>query len=176
MRHAVKILVGGVIATLAYQPVYADGIDMVSYLTRVGWAQSLPSLIGYVALLMLANYILNFLVIGLPALRAGPPRLRSVAVGLIGLTVLGQLADRLGALVAAFGADPLASALGFSGEGAWLWPLLSLNFLFSGIAVGALARYFTRRRWHVAPRTSWAISAAAAIITNPAWAFGLWFT
>jgi len=45
--------------------------------------------------------------------------------------------------------------------------VLILNLLFSGLAVGALAFYFLRRRWQIRRRTSCIIAIAAGIFTNP---------
>ena len=157
-------------------PAMADGIHTVAYFTRIGISEdSIISIVGKVALLMLANYALNLVVIGFPAIKFGAVNGRRVAIGLVGLTLLGQIADRLGALVAGMLAGPVAGILGLSGEGFWFWPLIGLNFFFSGIAVGVLAFYFLRRRWRVGKGLSWAIAGTAAILTNPAWAMCLWF-
>jgi hypothetical protein len=172
-----SILAGSAVA-FAPAPVMADGLDVVAYLTRVPPVGSKPGTIGIVAAMMVVNYALNFLVIGLPAIRVAFVRLHLVCTGLVVLTLLGQLADRVGALAAVLLAQPVADLLGLTGEGAWAWPLLGLNFLFSGVAVGVLAFYFLRRRWKVAGRASWVVAGAAAVFTNPAWAIGLglWFT
>jgi hypothetical protein len=116
---------------------------------------------------MVANYALNFLVIGIPVLKVHSVPVRSVATDLIVLTVLGQLADRLGAILALIVLLPYTASISF------FWPLLALNFLFSGIAVGALALYFLLGEWHVRSRAAWAIAVAAAIFTNPAWVLWL---
>jgi hypothetical protein len=119
---------------------------------------------------MLANYVLNLIVIGLPAVKTGTASIRSVASGVVVLTVLAQMADRLGAMLA------LPASMFFykffGGQISlrwWIWPLVIANFLFSGIAVGSLALYFLRRRWHVQLRSALMIAGAAAILTNPAW-------
>ncbi|MFA6186902.1 MAG: hypothetical protein WC770_06815 [Phycisphaerae bacterium] len=149
----------------------ADGIDVVSYLARVGSSQeSMIGIVVKVVLLMMVNYALNLAVIGFPAIKIGKVKSRTVVIGLIWLTLLGQIADRLGALLATPLAGELAWILGLRGEGNWFWTLIGQNFLFSGIAVGALAFYFVRMRWCVGTGPSWAIVIAAAIITNPAWA------
>jgi hypothetical protein len=157
----------------------ADGIDLVPYFTRTGGGQkSILGIVGMVVLLMIANYVLNLIVIGFPAIKTGQVKSRIVVIGLVWLTLLGQVADRLGALLAGLFAVPLGlilGLLGLGGEGSWLWPLLGLNFFFSGIAVGSLSFYFLRKRWHIGKGASWVIASVAAIVTNPAWAMYLWF-
>jgi hypothetical protein len=152
----------------------ADGIDLVVYFSRTP-CENLAVAIPVVVLLMLVNYGLNFLVIGLPARRLGSLPFRQVTRSLIWLTLLGQVADRIGAILAGLLAGLAAGALGLKGEGAWVAPLLTLNFVFSGISVGILAFVFTRRFWGLRLKHSLWISTAAGILTNPAWAMGLWF-
>jgi hypothetical protein len=161
-------------------PAYADGLDL-AYFTRIEGEHSTMGIIGLMILLMIANYALNFLVIGLPALKAGPTTIRSVSFGLVLLTLLGQVADRLGAILAFIVVlpgilnPPLTNPWAFLGPLAFLgpWSLLCLNFLFSGIAVGGLAFYFLRRWWHVASRPAWIIAVGAAILTNPTWVLAI---
>jgi hypothetical protein len=163
-----------VIIAVACLPARGDGIDLVSYFTRVGSERSAAGILGMVVLLMAVNYILNALVIGLPAIKAGPSDWRSVGAGLVTLTLLGQVADRLGALPAVLLAGLLAWAFDLTELGTFASLLLGLNFVLSGIAVGALAFFFLTRRWHVETRTAQVISASAGVLTNPAWAMGLW--
>ena len=80
----------------------------------------------------------------------------------------------IGALLAGFLTGSVTAIFKLQGEGAWVAPLLILNLLFSGLAVVGLAFYFLRR-WRIRGRISWIIAAAACLITNPAWALGLWF-
>jgi hypothetical protein len=174
-RQSPRVLTCAAALWLVGHPSHADGIDLVRYFARVGGEHSLAITPLLVVLLLLANYALNMLVIGLPAVKSGPAGMQSIAVDLVVLTLLGQVADRVGALAAGLGEGPLTNILGLQGEGAWLWPLLALNFVFSGIAVGALALYFLRRRWQVRRRSAWWIAGIAAILTNPAWVIGTWW-
>jgi hypothetical protein len=83
-----------------------------------------------VILWMLVNYALNFVVIGLPAVKIGPAAIRTVASGMVLLTLLGQVADRLGAMLAVMAMVPLDLEFGglvFS----WLLPRTEFSF-FSG--------------------------------------------
>jgi hypothetical protein len=154
----------------------ADGVDLVPYFTRVaGGGHSFHYIVAMMLVFMAGNYALNFTVIGLPAVRFGSVPAATVATGLLVLTLFGQLADRLGALLAAFFAQPVTFIFRLQGEAAWAVPLLILNFLFSGLAVAALAFYFLRRRWFVQGRLPWIVAVAASLITNPAWVIGLWF-
>jgi hypothetical protein len=86
------------------------------------------------------------------------------------LSLLGQVADRLGAMLAVMAMVPLD--LEFGGL-VFSWLFLGLNFLFSGVAVGALALYFLRRPWLIPARQAWMIAGIAAVLTNPAWAIYL---
>jgi hypothetical protein len=152
----------------------ADGIDLVTYFSRAP-TESIALALPAVALLMLANYGLNFLVLGLPACRFGGLEKKRVAYSLIWLTLLGQAADRLGAVLAGFLAGVVASALRLEGEGSWFIPLLALNFAFSGLAIAALVFVFGRLVWSLSLGQSAGLSVAAGVLTNPAWAMGLWF-
>jgi hypothetical protein len=157
-----------VLLTIVLTPVYsfADGIDLAPFLTRVGKPLSIPGTMGVIALFMLANYVLNLFVIGLPAIRYGNVSFALVSRGMVSLTILGQLADRVGGILAtlAIGLVPIYSLFD-----EWEWPLVILNFLFSGVAVGALALCYLRRRWGVSGRRGWPIAIAAAVLTNPVW-------
>jgi len=52
----------------------------------------------------------------------------------------------------------------------FVYSLFAANLICSGIAVGALAIWFLRKRWLVSKALSWKIALAAAVLTNPAWA------
>jgi len=154
----------------------ADGIDLVPYFTRVaGDGHSFSYIATAMFCIMVANYALNFAVIGLPAIRFGSVVAAKAASGLVALTLFGQIADRVGALLAGVLVGPVTALFRLHGEGAWLVPLLILNFLFSGFTVVALAFYFLRRRWHIEGRLPWIVAIVAGLITNPAWIIGLWF-
>jgi hypothetical protein len=126
---------------------------------------------------MTVNYALNFAVIGAPAIVRASARAKSVALGLIILTILGQAADRIGAFAAVFVSVPFAaifSAL-FPSQSqgldspAFFYSLFAANLMCSGVAVGALAVWFLRKRWSLPKALSWKIALAAAVLTNPAW-------
>jgi len=127
--------------------------------------------VAVIAGLMLANYALNALVVGLPAVRWGTEPAPRVARGLVTFTLLGQVADRIGAVVAV----PLMAlyALIFRGGG-WVAPLLVCNFVLSGLAVAWMAYRFHRFRWGVARDRARLLAVLAGVLTNPAWVLGLW--
>jgi len=154
--------------------VFADGIDLVSYFSRTP-CENVALAIPLVLLLMFVNYAVNFLVIGLPAIRFGSLPFDRIARSLIWLTLFGQVADRIGAVLSGLLVDPVTNFLGLTGEGAWVAPLLGLSFVFSALSVGVLAFVFTRYRWRLSRKQSIYISVAAGIVTNPAWAMGTWF-
>jgi len=136
-------------------------------------------------LTMLANYALNLLVLGVPGIRRGTVTVGKVIRGTVWLTLLGQVADWLGALFALIAMD----RIGFSqwrvvqrGDEStpmfremfarplpseW-WRLIGFNFLFTGITVGALALLFLRR-WGVPKDTAGVMAGLAALLTNPTW-------
>jgi len=128
-------------------------------------------------LIMIVNYALNFAVIGIPAILQASAHAKSVALGLIILTILGQLADRIGAFAAMFVSVPIVVV--FSGffplqshgldSPVFGYSLFAANLICSGVAVGALALWFLRKRWSVARALAWKIALAAAVFTNPAW-------
>jgi hypothetical protein len=85
---------------------HADGLDSGYFVRFDSDDHSWTYFWTVLAIIMLANYILNFIVIGLPAVSLASSRIKAVSVGLIVLTVLGQVADRLGAFAAIFVAMP----------------------------------------------------------------------
>ncbi|MCE9613964.1 MAG: hypothetical protein K8T26_06775 [Lentisphaerae bacterium] len=160
--------------TLCPSAALADGIDLVAYFSRTP-CEDVALAIPLVALLMVVNYGLNFLVVGLPARRLGSLPISRILRSLIWLTMFGQAADRIGAILAALLAGLVAGVLGLKGEGSWVAPLLVMNFVFAGIGVGILAFVFAKRIWGLSFRHSIWIATGAGILTNPAWAMGLWF-
>ena len=156
---------------------HADGLDS-SYFVRFdsldhSWAYFWTVL----TLIMVVNYVLNFAVIGVPAILRASAHAKSVALGLIILTILGQFADRIGAFAAVFVSYPIAAffSVFFPSQSHGLdspvfgYSLFAANLICSGIAVGALALWFLRKRWSVAGALAWKIALSAAILTNPAW-------
>jgi len=160
---------------LVASPAFADGIDIVPALTWIGGKHSAVATVGLIVLLMLVNYVLNFIVIGIPTIETGPASVRTVSVDLIFLTLLGQIADRLGEIAALLVLLPVSFLLhflpfrAFTDSEAWGWQLLALYFLLSAFAIYVLALFFLRRRWQVSKRTARLIAAAASILTNPLW-------
>ncbi len=165
----------------------ADGIPPDYFLRVRTGHHSLSYVWTLIAALMLINYAWNFAVIGWPAIQFGAARPRGVGIGLIFLTLLGQIADRLGAIAALIATGPIERAYNnylihhFRQEagsefGEWIFNhrwflegyLVVCNFAFSGIMVSLLAWVFLKR-WSVARSTTWKIMVAAAIFANPAW-------
>ena len=186
-----RALIVGSICLLLGAPAYGDGLSLDYFLRFRTYRESITYIWSMVAALMFINYVLNFLVIGLPAMCFGGARPRKVGIGLIFLRFIGQIADRLGAVIALLALVPFTRAFGdyiqhdirhepTSAFGRWLsqhlWlgehALLMLNFFFSGAAIALLAWFFLRR-WSITRSLSWKIALAAAIFTNPAWAIAL---
>jgi hypothetical protein len=152
----------------------ADGIDVAAFVAGGLVPGRGIALVGMIALAMVLNYVINFVIVGIPAIKLGGMDARSVARGLVILTLLGQLADRIGLLAGVLIAIPLENTLGIKGEGSFVIPLIASSALCAGIAVGALVYHFVRRRWHVPSRPSWMIAVGAAILTNPVWMLIAW--
>jgi hypothetical protein len=159
------------ICLLGFLPIaaHADGIDLAPYFTRVFYNGSALVVFALILLFMSINYILNFVFIGFPAMRFGDINFRQMARDLIFLTLGGQIADRIGALLAAFGAPFLGLLLRLEGEDSWVWPLVILNFIFAGLAIAILTLFFCRRRWCLSRKPTFIVMGLAAIFTNPAY-------
>jgi len=157
----------------------ADGIDIMWLMTRVGgwrvnpaWAATM--LFG----LMLVNYLLNVLVIGIPSARGSALKLTVISRDLVLFTIIAQVADRLCAIAGLALGFLITSLVGISGEAALGIGFLSgigLNFVLSGLAVALLAFLYLRRRWAVTIPLAKSIALRAGLITNPAWVMALWF-
>jgi hypothetical protein len=155
----------------------ADGLDPAYFIRFDVIEHSWTYICTVLTIIMVVNYLLNFAVIGVPAiLRASVPAKR-VALGLILLTILGQVADRLGSIAGLFLAMPLSALVSIFvsssdralSSPAFGYSVLASNLICSGFAVGGLALFFLRRRWSVAKSLSWKVAIAAALLTNPAW-------
>lgn len=154
----------------------ADGIDIPWFLTRVGgWKHSPFRATVLILALIVADYMLNTLVIVLPSWKSGVS-LRRASVDMIGFTLIAQLLDRAGMVAYSLAAYVLAAygrpnvSLGFV-----LVRVLGASFLTSGLLIGIMTRYYCNRRWGLPKRRSLMIAMLAAIFTNPAWAIGAAF-
>jgi hypothetical protein len=174
--------VGAICAVLLWtSTAHADGIDIAWFLTRVGGWKHNPVRASLLVLALAAiNYLLNWVVIGLPAIRAGVP-VRRVSRDLVGLTIIGQVMDRVGmvasALVGSVGVGALFTVLHVSVRdvGPLILGTVIVNFLSSGILIGFLVRHYVCRRWEQPRRSGRLIGIAAAVLTNPAWAIATAF-
>jgi hypothetical protein len=158
-------VISGAIAS----PVLADGVDLVPYLTRVGGHKSALVVTLLIIVAMMFNYFLNLLVIALPSRKETPHTFRRLAYEIIGITLIGQLADRLGALLAFLSIDPLIRIFNLHGE-KWALPLILINFFFPAVVIFFVVFFFTSHRWLVPKAAAITISAVAAFVTNPSWA------
>ena len=148
--------------------IHADGVDLAPYLIRFNtYGFSVWSIIAIAIALMVGNYIANLIVIGLPSIVWCHVSKKQVIVGLAFMTLLGQLADRLGAVLAGFGTAIVFILL--RNDRHWPEVLTTFNFIFSGLFVGLLAWYYIHFKWHAQNRKAIAISLGAATITNPAY-------
>src|SRR5438309_8781103 len=156
----------------------ADGVDVVWLMTRVGGWRLHPALsVAMVVGLMLLNYALNVVFIGIPAARSSSIKKGVIARDLAGFTIIGQIADRIGALAGLIFSFAIMSIVGMEGEAALRTGFLAgaaANFILSGLAVGALAFWYLTRRWQVERRCAKVIALFAGLITNPGWVMIPW--
>ena len=161
------VVVAVAIAAIA-APAYADGIDVIAWLLRFPQASGPGEFLLLLVALLAIDYLLNALVIGLAAKSWTRLPTPHIAKDLIVLTLLGQVADRIGAFLAFF-VQPLIDPLfEHEGEGSWVLPLLVAQFLCAAITVGVFVWFFARRRWKLARRRAAIMSLAGAVLTNPA--------
>jgi hypothetical protein len=176
MLPRARIIAVGIVL-LAVASAYADGLNSSYFVRFDSDDHSWTYFWTVVTLIMLVNYALNFIVIGAPAVWKASSSVKTISMGLVVLTILGQVADRIGAFAAIFLAMPLAalfnvlirSSVPGLENPAFGYGIFTANLLCSGIAVGFLAWWFLRKRWSVPQSLSWKIALAAAFLTNPAW-------
>jgi hypothetical protein len=113
------------------------------------------------------NYVLNFIFIGFPAMKLGGIAISRMLWDMVYITLLGQIADRIGAVLAGFGAGITAELLHLQGEASGVLSLVILNFLCSGASIAILAFYFSRRRWLLPTGKAIWVTLSAALFTNP---------
>jgi hypothetical protein len=102
--------------------------------------------------------------------KMGAPMHR-VARDLMGLTLLGQVADRFGAIAGPLAAIPFVillhpkprESLGLSFSIGF-----ALNFILAGLAIGLLVRWYMRR-WSLSGRRVAVMALVAGALTNPMW-------
>jgi hypothetical protein len=157
----------------------ADGIDIVWLITRVGGPRLHPALeVAIVVGLLIVNYLLNVVVLGIPASRFLQIKLRALRKDLAAFTLLAQVADRASAVGGFLLGSSIIEYTGPRGEQevvAGLFAGVCLNFIFAGLAVGLLALWYLIRRWGVKRRRAIAIAVLTAVITNPAWVMMIQF-
>lgn len=177
-RHLKSVAIVVALALVTPPTASADGFDVVWLMTRVGGWSIHPVLSATIVVgLMLINYLLNLVVIGMPSAQALHVKVGAFSKDIAVYTLLAQLADRacaVGGFALSFLIIALAGPEGEQGLKVGFLVGVALNFVFSSVSVGLLALWYLRRRWGVeGPAT--AIALRAAVITNPAWAMILWF-
>jgi len=158
-----------VLLGVSSSPALADGIDLVPYLTRVGGHKSALMVAALITVVMIFNYLLNLLVIALPSRKASPHTFRKLVYETIGITLIGQIADRVGAFLAILSVDLLIQFFNLHGE-KWALPLILINFFFPAVVIFFVVFFFTSHRWLVPRAIAITISIVAAFVTNPSWA------
>ncbi|HNX31261.1 MAG TPA: hypothetical protein PKM35_06615 [Holophaga sp.] len=122
-----------------------------------------------ITVVMIFNYLLNLLVIALPSRKASPHTFRKLVYETIGITLIGQIADRVGAFLAILSVDLLIQFFNLHGE-KWALPLILINFFFPAVVIFFVVFFFTSHRWLVPRAIAITISIVAAFVTNPSWA------
>lgn len=173
MNRLARNLVAVLATLVVCESARADSIDIAWFVARAGPATNPLVALGIVIVLIFANYGLNYWVIGRPVIASGLEK-RQVVSDLVLLTFWGQLADRAGIVPAGLLSEWIARRLHVHGIGDEFMLLVATSFLFSALAVGALALYYLRGIWKLDRRRAWKIAGLAASITNPAWAMALW--
>lgn len=141
----------------------ADGLDVYAWVVRLPPGSSAAVVLASITGILLLDYALNFLVIGWPASRWSDVGTRKVARDLVVLTLLGQLADRAGAILGLILAMPAQE----------YWVFLAANFACTSVLIGWLVARFARKRWGLSGgRVAW-LCVPAAVLTNPMLPLGL---
>jgi hypothetical protein len=138
----------------------ADGLDL-SEMSRFVQYHSSSQFLSSEILFMIINYFMNFVFIGLAAMRLGNIASDKMALDLVYFTLGGQFADHAGAIVTRI----LAGSNGFGSSGTFI----AASFTFSGIAIAILVLIFSHWRWHLSLKARWIVMALAVIFTNPAY-------
>ncbi len=153
---------------------HADPADMIdmdwsSFVTLVGGGGSVFVIIGLVILLMGINYGLNFVFIGLPAMKLGSIALKPMIKDMFYLTLLGQIADRVGLMLAfLFTTKDFyyllhGRTVTVDPDG----PIFLWEFVCAAIAIAALVLYFSFLRWRLRLGKALLVTLCAVIFTNP---------
>ena len=114
---------------------------------------------------MLANYVANCVVLGVPAWRFAGVAPGRVAKDLIVYTLLGQVADLVGLFAGILLSWPF-HRMGVRGP---LFDIIShiCIFIGSGLAIACLVRFYLKNRWQLSDRLNRGMMIGAAILTNP---------
>ena len=168
-RFAIATAVAVTIALTMVPAAHADGIDVTTFLRRYDTFTPVYVGIAKIAGFMLVNFVLNFLVIALPALVRKQVQVRRSLRDVAIITLWGQITDRAGALLALLTVVPLAILMRLQTLLEVGVLLLFLTFVYSGLGFYLLTLYFVRRRWGLPEGMSKLVSLAAAIVCNPAW-------
>jgi hypothetical protein len=149
----------------------ADGFDIFVWVLQLPTWWGAGRTLAFIAVLLVADYAINALVIGWPAkIWSGLPNAK-LARELVRYTLWAQVADRIGALGSLVVLAALEPWLDKHREGYWVTPLIESKIALSAIAIGFVAWRYTRKRWGLSRGRAWTLSIAAAVLTNPM----LWF-
>jgi len=154
----------------------ADGIDLSWFGSSLGGSpEHLIRTASIVFLLLAFNYVLNWIIIGLPVIGTRAVPSAFVLTDLIGFTLVAQVVDIFASMVG-FVLGALLSVVFANGETQIVVALylgLALDLILAGVGLALLARLFMARRWNTPPQVARRIAWRTAIFTNPAWAIAL---
>lgn len=145
---------------------FADGVDIVSMLTLMPSGKSVLITVVWIGMALLLNYALNFLIIGFPLILKFKISFSSAGVGLIYLTLLGQIADRIGLFLGVVGL--VATCWQCSSKILQVTSLM-LYYGLASLPIALLSLGFLRGRWKINWLPSVVISLVAGVLTNPNW-------
>ena len=148
------------------------GASDVPFVSRFSDRDSLFVIVALDLLFIAVNYLFNFFFIGYPAMVLGKIAFDAMAWDILLITLGVQCADRAGAVIIGMLVGPaLANSMnGYWGDWITAGYYFSLNFMFSGLAIGALILFFGTRRWGLSMKARWGLALLAVIFTNPAYA------
>jgi hypothetical protein len=151
----------------------ADGLDIVGWVVRLPPGSNAFVVLAAIAAILALDYALNYLVIGWAASKWSTVGRRRVMRDLVLLTLFGQVADRVGAILGLIlGAvtDPLYP---HHSEASYFVPLLVGNFVCTAVLITGLVAWFARAKWSLSwKRVAW-LALPAGILTNPMVPLGL---
>ncbi len=148
----------------------ADGIDLTQLFMHTSRSYSSNAVAGIILLSMVVNYILNLIVIGVPAHKFLNLTKKRAVIDTIWITIIGQATDRLGAILGLIISSLIAYAIGASSLDEWGRVAYITIPISTWIAISVSIWVFAKIVWKKKGFKVGLISLAAGFLTNPIWA------